>query len=106
MPGRQPSDRSKRAAPLSRPTKPRPKPPATDSHPLGVPINADAHFALLTPREREVLTLWLDGFNDKKVAARLGTKVQTVRNQIASIEHKLGARSREELVALTHSLND
>jgi DNA-binding CsgD family transcriptional regulator len=53
-----------------------------------------------------VLTLWLEElFNDKRVARRLGTKEHTVRNQLASIEHKLGVRSREELAAKAVALN-
>ena len=73
-----------------------------------VPRNAiDSTFATLTSREWEVLQLYLCLLNDKKVAGRLGTKVQTVRNQLASIEHKLHVCSREELisVALTRATN-
>jgi len=100
MPARRPGKSAGRAT-LSQPRR------ARETSPPPAPSSIDdSLLATLTPRESEVLTLWLDGFNDKKVARCLGTKVQTVRNQLASIEHKLGARSREELVALTHSLND
>ncbi len=54
----------------------------------------------LTPREREVLALFIETCHDKKVAARLGISVQTVRNQIASIQHKLGVESREVLIKI------
>jgi DNA-binding CsgD family transcriptional regulator len=60
---------------------------------------SDGAFAPLTRREREVLQLYLELLNAKKVARRLGTRAQTVRNQLAAIEHKLGLSSREELVA-------
>jgi DNA-binding NarL/FixJ family response regulator len=53
---------------------------------------------LLSPRERDVVRLFLKDPCDKKVARLLGTKPQTVRNQISSIEKKLGVASREELV--------
>ena len=42
----------------------------------------------------------MDCLNDKIVSRRLHTSIHTVRNQIASIEHKLGASSREELVKI------
>ena len=53
----------------------------------------------LTEREREVLTRFLEHFNDKQVAKTLGTRQQTVRNQIRSIQIKLGEKSRAEMVA-------
>lgn len=59
----------------------------------------------LTPREREVLALFVTLLNDKKVARHLRTQVQTVKNQLASIEHKLGVGSRNELIALVLSMN-
>lgn len=64
----------------------------------GAAANGADKLASLTPREREVLTLFLETFSVKKVAARLGTHPQTVRNQLASVEHKLGTKSQAELV--------
>ncbi len=62
-----------------------------------------AHVVLrherLTKQEQAVLLHFLECFNDKEIARRTGRKLQTVRNQITSIMHKLGARSRGELVA-------
>jgi DNA-binding NarL/FixJ family response regulator len=55
-------------------------------------------FNSLSPRERVVARLFLQELCDKKVARQLGTRPQTVRNQITSIEKKLGVESREELV--------
>jgi DNA-binding CsgD family transcriptional regulator len=54
---------------------------------------------VLTAREHEVLVLYLRIINDKKVARELGTRPQTVRNQLASIQHKLGVCSRVELIS-------
>jgi len=56
------------------------------------------NYELLSPREKEVVRLFLEELCDKRVARRLGTRPQTVRNQISSIEKKLGVESREELV--------
>jgi DNA-binding NarL/FixJ family response regulator len=57
-----------------------------------------ARQATLTKQELAVLLRFFECFNDKEVARRTGRKLQTVRNQMASIMHKLGARSRGELI--------
>lgn len=54
----------------------------------------------LTPREREVLITFLALPNDKQIAFRLGTKIQTVRNQLGLIQSKLNVSSRAELAVL------
>lgn len=48
----------------------------------------------LTPREQEVLGLVAEGLLDKEIAARLGTAVPTVKNQLASIYTKWRVRTR------------
>jgi len=48
-----------------------------------------ALLALLTVREREVLRNFVEECDAKAVARRLGTKVQTVRTRLTSIEEKL-----------------
>jgi DNA-binding NarL/FixJ family response regulator len=85
-----------RAGQTSRP-QPTPAAPPPDGAPAIDPTLA-ARLATLTPREREVLALFVETCNDKAVAHRLGTAFQTVRNQLMSIEHKLGVKSREELI--------
>jgi len=64
----------------------------------------DDRLSALTPREREVLMLYVECQNPKCIANRLGTRPQTVKNQLARIEHKLGVNSREALLVyvLTH----
>ncbi|MCE9554699.1 MAG: LuxR C-terminal-related transcriptional regulator [Planctomycetes bacterium] len=57
----------------------------------------------LTQRERTVVVEFLALLNDKETAARLGRSVQTVRNQINSVQKKLGLKSREELVSVVLS---
>ena len=56
----------------------------------------------LTPREREVLLKFIERPCDKEVASRLGTRTQTVRNQMRSIQAKFGVSSRAELIAVIY----
>ena len=51
----------------------------------------------LTPREVEVTQLVANGLSNKAVAARLDVKEQTVKNHLASVMRKLGARNRVEV---------
>lgn len=54
----------------------------------------------LTRRELEVLRLFADGRTTDEIAAMLNISVFTARNHIASVQRKLGARSRLEVVLL------
>jgi DNA-binding NarL/FixJ family response regulator len=56
--------------------------------------------AILTPREREVLTLLAAGASNKAIARTLGLSVHTVKFHVASLIDKLGARGRVEAVAI------
>lgn len=59
---------------------------------------ADTHgTALLTSREREVLTLVSQGLTDKEIAARLYVSPRTVQNQLARIREKTGRGRRSDL---------
>ena len=49
------------------------------------PMNA------LTPRQQEVLGLWLDNVPYKELAARLGISPETVNPHLKAIAKKLGA---------------
>jgi len=60
----------------------------------------DTLSELLTDREWEVLWRYIASPNDKRVASSLGTRPQTVRNQLNSISRKLGVQSRVELAIL------
>jgi DNA-binding NarL/FixJ family response regulator len=57
----------------------------------------------LTQRERELLAVILDGAGNREIAARLGLKEQTVKNQLATLYRKTGASSRLELAMLAVS---
>ena len=53
----------------------------------------------LTPRERDVLELLVDGASNKEIARRLGISASTVKFHVRSIADKLGADGRAEAVA-------
>lgn len=52
----------------------------------------------LTYRELQVLTLAAQGFLYKEIANRLGTKEQTVKNQMASVLVKMGTNNSRHAV--------
>lgn len=58
-----------------------------------------APFQQLTPREREVLDLLVDGFSAEAIAARSYVSVATVRTQIRGVLTKLGVNSQLSAVA-------
>jgi DNA-binding NarL/FixJ family response regulator len=52
----------------------------------------------LTPREEEVLRLIAWGYSNKEVAARLDLSVKTIETHKANAMHKMGMRSRIDIV--------
>jgi two-component system CheB/CheR fusion protein len=61
----------------------------------------NALIASLTPRERQVLDLVIEGRPNKQMAHVLGISQRTVENHRAAVMKKLGARSLSQLVRLT-----
>jgi DNA-binding CsgD family transcriptional regulator/GAF domain-containing protein len=57
-------------------------------------------LAGLTPRERDVATLVVDGLTDREIAAHLSLSRHTVGQYTGQIYRKLAVRSRGELIAL------
>jgi DNA-binding CsgD family transcriptional regulator/GAF domain-containing protein len=67
----------------------------------GAPERVPAHrLAGLTPRERDVALLVVDGLTDKEIAAHLSLSRHTVGQYTGQIYRKLAVRSRAELIAL------
>jgi FixJ family two-component response regulator len=60
----------------------------------------DARLARLTPREREVLDMVVEGRLNKQIAADLGVAEKTVKVHRARVMHKLEARAVADLVRL------
>lgn len=54
----------------------------------------------MTPREREVLVLVVDGLANKQIAARLGTAEQTIKMHRSRLIKKMDADSLPALVRL------
>jgi FixJ family two-component response regulator len=62
------------------------------------------HYALLTPREREVLPFVVAGFANKQTAADLGTSEITIGVHRGQIMRKMAARSLAELMRMSDKL--
>lgn len=60
----------------------------------------------LTPREREVLALLVEGHQNKVVAARLGISTRTVEHHRASVMAKMEARTLPQLVRISAGISD
>ena len=54
---------------------------------------------MMTGREQKVLTLVIEGKTNKEIAKIIGASDFTVREHVSSILHKIGVRSRVELLA-------
>jgi pimeloyl-ACP methyl ester carboxylesterase/DNA-binding CsgD family transcriptional regulator len=67
--------------------------------PAGPTGPADA-FPALTAREREVLDLIAQGFDNAQIAARLELSEKTVRNNITSIFDKIEVENRSQAIVL------
>ncbi|TGM45640.1 response regulator transcription factor [Leptospira vanthielii] len=66
--------------------------PQTNLDPLGVGLE------VLTPRERQILELIIEGDNPQQIASLFGTTVGTVRQQIKAIYKKLQVNTRVQML--------
>jgi DNA-binding NarL/FixJ family response regulator len=55
-------------------------------------------YGRLTPREREVFHMVVEGRTSKEIAARLGISTKTAENHRANVLDKLGARNTADVV--------
>ncbi len=53
-----------------------------------------------TKREKDILAFLAQGFSAKMIAKSLGTKVNTVQNQIMELRRRLGAKNNVQLVTI------
>ena len=60
----------------------------------------------LTPREREVMDLVVTGLPNKRVAAKLGTTLKTVKTHRARVMRKMRADSLADLVRMADRLRN
>jgi NarL family two-component system response regulator LiaR len=54
----------------------------------------------LTEREREVLSLMVEGLNNTQIAGRLTVSPSTIKSHVSNVLSKLGVASRTEAVTL------
>jgi two-component system NarL family response regulator len=66
-------------------------------------VAALADAPRLSPRERDVLHLVVEGQSNKEIAANLGVTERTVKFHVTSIFNKLGAENRAQAVTIAHA---
>jgi two-component system, LuxR family, response regulator FixJ len=65
-----------------------------------IAADIEARRQTLTPREREVLMMLMEGHLNKVIAARLGMSTRTTEHHRARIMEKMGARSLSHLIKM------
>ena len=73
---------------------------------LAAMAGLELRFARLTRRQRQVLALLLRGYSNKRIAATLGTVVQTIKVHRAAVMKRLEVSSMAELVHLVDTIAD
>jgi DNA-binding NarL/FixJ family response regulator len=72
------------------------------AQPAGVPLATPAELAVLTDREREVVTLVALGLSNDDIAERLFVSPLTAKTHVNRAMTKLGARDRAQLVVIAY----
>ena len=65
-----------------------------------VPVPGAPDMQVLTPRQRQVLVLVSQGYEDKEVAKRLNLSPQTVKDRLSLACRNIGARNRTSACVL------
>lgn len=76
--------------------------------PQGAPAGELTRMDELTPREREILRLIVQGMSNKEIAAQIFLSEGTIKNYVSAIYSKLHARDRAQAVsfAMRQGLTD
>jgi len=72
---------------------------------LNQTISIQARYESLTPREKEVFELLVEGLMNKEIAVQLGTTNATIKVHKSRVMEKMQAGSLQELVRLHHRLS-
>jgi DNA-binding NarL/FixJ family response regulator len=67
---------------------------------LGSGADAPEWLKLLNQREKDILRLLVNGYDNKEIAARLYLAEQTVKNYVSNIYCKMGVRDRVQALRL------
>ena len=67
-------------------------------------VELKAHFASLTPREREIMALVASGLMSKQIAGQIGLSEITVKVHRSHLMQKMGARTAADLVRMAEAL--
>lgn len=75
--------------------------PATEALARPTPrIPEPRRLGALTPREREILSLLVEGLTDRSIADRLAVSPRTVETHVSNIVQRLRVQNRAEAVAI------
>lgn len=69
------------------------------------PAIDDEPFRTLSPRQREILALLIEGLGNAAIGERLGISEKTVRNQLSSLFDKLGVWTRAQAIVFARDRN-
>jgi len=70
--------------------------PSTDASSTSINNDVVMHVEQLTEREREILTLLVQGTSNRQIAEKLYLTEGTVKNHMSNILSKLGVRDRTQ----------